>query len=384
MTDEIARTGSLAAIAYPDLLQQLRDSGLTCALEVRDEEIVKTVYFREGQLFFASSNNPNDRLGEYLLRAGIIDLRSYLDSAKRIRPGLRQGTVLCEMGAIEPDDLPRHVAGQVSEIVRSLFAWTRGSFQVGEGAAAQEALSLNISIEDVILSGVRRVSDWERIWHGLGGTETTVFAPSARAGALTYHLQLSEEESSVLALVNGTFDIGKLLGLAYPSDFETCRILWALRLVGAIEPIDRPLGDSSMAEDWALAEVVDAYDHVFERVHAFVADKIEDLVDHFMDRVLQEAIARHPETLQDVHLRDQGRVEYEHVFANLSQYAADERRQAAIAALEDLLDVLLRHTGRELGAEEEEALRNEVDPLRSKLPGATSPGGEGEHSALGT
>ncbi len=51
---------------------------------------------------FASSNLPNDRLGEILLREGKITVEEYETSIKAISKGKRQGKVLVEMGALSP------------------------------------------------------------------------------------------------------------------------------------------------------------------------------------------------------------------------------------------------------------------------------------------
>ena len=51
-------------------------------------------------MVFASSNLPNDRLGEILLREGKITVEEYEASIKAITKGKRQGKVLVEMGAL--------------------------------------------------------------------------------------------------------------------------------------------------------------------------------------------------------------------------------------------------------------------------------------------
>jgi len=67
----------------------------------------KSVFARGGRVVFASSNLPNDRLGEILLREGKITVEEYELSIKAISKGKRQGKALVEMGALTPKALWR-------------------------------------------------------------------------------------------------------------------------------------------------------------------------------------------------------------------------------------------------------------------------------------
>src|SRR5204863_6058548 len=105
-------------------------AGFGGTLAVWHAGVVKTVDFQRGRVVFARSNNPDDRLGEFLLRKGVVSLRQYLESSRLIGPGKRQGAVLCELGAISTAELVRHVTEQVTEILYSLFTWTAGEYEL--------------------------------------------------------------------------------------------------------------------------------------------------------------------------------------------------------------------------------------------------------------
>jgi hypothetical protein len=362
--DEILR-GDLADVSYPELIKKLHDEGLTGALTLVQGPVRKTTYLEQGRFVFARSNDRDDRLGEFLLRRGAIDVRAYLESASRIAPGKRQGAILCEMGAIAAEDLVRLVKEQVTEILYSQFSWVHGEFEIHLRAHEAEMIALTIPIEDVLLEGLRRVTDWARIWKGVGESLDTVFVPTAVADSLGYRTALSEDERHVLSLVTGKIDVGRILSLSYAPNLETCRTLWSLRVVGAIERIDVARPAHREGEDYALAEMVEAYDRYYTFIHAFVAERIGDLVDHFFDRAAELAVARHPETLAGIYLRNQGRIEYEQVFASLSGVALEERRVRAGTALRELGAILVVLAGKEIGAEEEGILR---DQLRSLAP----------------
>ena len=96
---------------------------------------------------FASSNLPNDRLGEILLREGKITVEEYEASIKAITKGKRQGKVLVEMGALSPKDLWEGVQFQVQEIVYSIFQWDEGQFHFEESTLPEkERITVDLDI----------------------------------------------------------------------------------------------------------------------------------------------------------------------------------------------------------------------------------------------
>jgi len=97
--------GQLGELPLPEILQHLRLSAATGILTLVSGGARKALYVKGGQVVFASSNLPNDRLGEILLREGKITIEEYETSIKAISKGKRQGRVLVEMGALTPKDL---------------------------------------------------------------------------------------------------------------------------------------------------------------------------------------------------------------------------------------------------------------------------------------
>src|SRR6185436_18056208 len=108
--------GQLSQLPIPEILNHLRLSRATGILTLVSGGARKAVYLREGRVVFASSNLPNDRLGEILIREGKITVEEYEASIKAISRGKRQGRVLVEMGALSPKDLWAGVQFQVQEI----------------------------------------------------------------------------------------------------------------------------------------------------------------------------------------------------------------------------------------------------------------------------
>src|SRR5262245_7737020 len=92
--------GQLSQLPLPDILEHLRSSESTGILSLVSGGARKALYLKDGRVVFASSNLPNDRLGEILIRDGKITVEEYEASIRAIHKGKRQGKALVEMGAL--------------------------------------------------------------------------------------------------------------------------------------------------------------------------------------------------------------------------------------------------------------------------------------------
>ena len=71
--------------------------------EPRDH--AKSVYMHRGELVFAASNQRIDRLGDSLVRSGVITLEQLRDAERGFRRGERFGKTLVERGLLSPREL---------------------------------------------------------------------------------------------------------------------------------------------------------------------------------------------------------------------------------------------------------------------------------------
>ena len=142
--------GQISELPVPEVLQHLRLTRSTGILTLVSGGARKALYLKDGRVVFASSNLPNDRLGEILLREGKITVEEYEASIKAITKGKRQGKVLVEMGALSPKDLWEGVQFQVKEIVYTVFQWDEGQFHFEESSLPEkERITVDLDIQDL-------------------------------------------------------------------------------------------------------------------------------------------------------------------------------------------------------------------------------------------
>jgi hypothetical protein len=216
----MALKGTLAGTSFPAIIRPLVRHRKTGVLRLSQLDTAKTVYIDEGRLIFATSNDPDDRLGEILLRKGTITYRTLEESARALRAGKRQGTILVENGAIRARDLIEGVTDQVRGILGNLVSWESGEYSFTEGALpSREVIVLRVSTADLLMEGIRRVERWSRIRTGVGALDQR-YVLTPNAAAIMGGLPLDKDE---------------MCAASHRPDFWVCRTLWGLWAIGILD-----------------------------------------------------------------------------------------------------------------------------------------------------
>jgi Domain of unknown function (DUF4388) len=357
-SDDLTIRGQIEHSSVPELLRSIVGSGETGVLTFRTADVTKSLYVQNGRVVFAASTDPDERLGESLLVRGKITARQYLEASKLIRPGRRLGAILVEMQAIDPDELVPAVEQQVKDVLMDLFSWTAGEYEfVIKEMDPDSLLILNISTENLVLEGIRRMKAWSRVVRGVGDIEA-IPSPTGNTDLLM-KIELTEEEQDVLSHVNGRSTVEQICQVSYLANFETCRILWALMIVGAIKRRPDVMGEghsaapTSQEGDLDLEEVVEKFNQMFGRIYTFLQGRHGTDVDRFMDKAL-EALSRQYGTLfGGVDLKNYGRADFEQMLANVADLPAGDRRKLMIAGLNELVFIVQLGVRTDYGAQEE-------------------------------
>ncbi|HUX35268.1 MAG TPA: DUF4388 domain-containing protein, partial [Gemmatimonadaceae bacterium] len=159
----MAIKGSLKEASLPDVLQLLAMGKKTGCLSVNHRSNFGYIYFDKGRISYASIVNRRDRLGDMLVKNGIItadQLRLAIEAQDRHRDR-RIGELLMDMGYLSRDALRQHIREQIEEAVYFLFTWNQGSFNFEADVQPEEQEFLvSINPESLLLEGARRVDEW--------------------------------------------------------------------------------------------------------------------------------------------------------------------------------------------------------------------------------
>ena len=373
-TEDFTIRGEIETSSVPELLRSLLSSGETGVLTLRRGDVTKSIFIQQGRVVYAASNNQDERLGESLVVRGKITARQFLEASKMIRPGRRLGGILVEMEALEPEDLVPAVALQVHDILMELFDWTHGEYElVIKEMDPEQVVSLHISTENLILEGIRRSRSFSQVIRGIGDIDA-ILVPTGTTEVL-YKLDLTTEEQEILSHVNGRTTVEQICDVSYLSNFETCRILWALKVLAVIRRsgVDDAVvvGTSALQQqrELDLEAIVEKFNQMFSRIYHFLRGRLGDGVDVFMDMCLEEVSRQYGALFDGVDLKTYGRADYEQMLANVADQPPEQRKSLMIAALNELVFVIQLAVRTRHGVQEEAVVSGIIkDGLRRMGP----------------
>ncbi len=350
--------GSFEETSIPELLKSVLGSGETGVLTFRKGNITKAVHLHMGRVVYARSSDPDERLGEDLLLRGKITVRQYLEASQLIAPGRRLGTILVELGALEPEDLIGAVEHHVREILLDVFTWTTGEYElVMTDPGNEDVIALSMSTEALILDGIRRTRAWSRIFAGIGGDLDAIPMPTGNNDALL-RVELTDEEQEILAHVNGRATVEQLCQVSYLSHLETCRVLWALMVLGMVrrgqpsEAAAREEGIAAHEKELDLESIVERFNQMMSRIYSFLRGRMGEGADAFMDEALERIAGQYELLFYGVDLKQYGRADYDQLLANVADLPPDERRRLMLAGLNELVTSIQLGVRQGLGSQE--------------------------------
>jgi hypothetical protein len=373
--DELSVKGEVETTSVPDLLRSISHSGETGVLTFRSGDVTKSLYLQQGRIVFATSNDPDERLGESLLVRGRITPRQYMEASRLIRPGRRLGAILVEIKALEPEELMPALEQQVREIVMEVLTWTSGEYElVIKELKPDDIVARNLSTENLILEGIRRSRAWSRVLRGIGGIDQRPVQTGETD--LAYKLELTEEEQEVLSHVNGRSTVEQICQVSYLSHFETCRILWALLVLGIVRrsqaadaaTVVEGVRERQQALD--LEGVVEQFNQMFSRIYGFLSGRMAGELDAFMESCLEEVSRQYGRLFDGVDLKSYGRADFDQMLANVADLPADQRHSLMIAGLNELVFVIQLGVRVRRGKEEEAVVSGIIKDGFKKIGGA--------------
>jgi tetratricopeptide (TPR) repeat protein len=241
----MAIRGSLKEASLPDVLQLVAMGKKTGCLSVAHRNNFGYIYFDKGRISYASIVNRRDRLGDMLLKTGVIT-RDQLDaaiSAQSRRTDVRLGELLVQQGSMTAEDLHRAIRVQIEEAVYHLFTWKQGTFNFEADATPDQDFLVSINPESLLLEGARRVDEWGLMENKIP-TFDIVFELDMQKVRET-EVELTAEQRVVLELVDGSRDVQEIIEASGLVEFEVAKALYGLLNAGFIHRIGKSAAPSA-------------------------------------------------------------------------------------------------------------------------------------------
>jgi two-component system, OmpR family, response regulator len=217
--------GSLATTPLPEILATIERYRVPGALRVSSGERHRRIFLDSGLVVFAASDEPEVRLGNYLIRQGKLPEEAVRSAEARLSgDSARLGQILLRLELLDQTSLDAAIGEQVREILWGAFDWENGEvvFEVGS-RRSEETIRIDLPIADVIVEGIRRSAAVKRFIDRLGAGHSVLERTNggAREGLL------KESESAYLEAVDGRTPLQLLCQKGPGTVSENARLLYA-------------------------------------------------------------------------------------------------------------------------------------------------------------
>ena len=254
--------GTLDDFTLPDMFRLMSFAKKTGRLDVDRRAGHGSVFFREGEVYYAESSLTKIPLGQKLLRAGAItesQLNKALDA--NAESGERVGEILLTSGIVDGEQLEAALRAQIENAVFDLLRWDLGEFSWEPEAAVEPEVGIMVSVENLIMEASRRLDELEVITRKIPSGRT-VLKMADKPPEDAVEINITPEEWRILVLVDGVrtvTQIGEVVGL---DEFDAMRTLYGLVSAGLIEVDSNAVAEENDEPDATAApEPVEAPVH---------------------------------------------------------------------------------------------------------------------------
>ena len=247
--------GNLKTMELSELFQWLHQGLKTGTLFINRGPIQKRVVFYEGAIIANASSDPKEYLGHFLVSHGFID-ETVLAKAMEMQDANKMmlGKILVTIGAISTPDLDRMLRLKAEETIYDVFTWPEGEFDfVDDEVPNFHMVPLKLNVTAVVLEGVQRVDDWQRIRERM---------PSPHVVPVTVEPLEAPENATIarqiFALVDDDRTIEEIALHSHTSEYQVCRALYGPILDGKVKIVRPRIIEGGGAQEPQAKNGVDA------------------------------------------------------------------------------------------------------------------------------
>jgi len=260
--------GSIESFGIADLFSVLNMTQKTGVLTVWSEDAMKTIYFRKGEIVYASSNLPEDRLGDILYKTGKLKKGMLEEVEKTISTSKRFGEILLQKGLIAPKDLWWGVKYQLEEIIYSIFSFVTGEFLFIEGVSPEEDLvRFSLNTQNLLMEGFRRFDEWKLISEKIPSKDVILAIREK-----TPSVELSSTMEKILTVIDGKADVAEIIRRCELGEFTIYKILYQLLNAGVLHVLGKEEKPAAKEDEGviALKKTIEKYSDLCKKVFAYV------------------------------------------------------------------------------------------------------------------
>jgi hypothetical protein len=275
----MALKGNLKDFSTTQLLNLVHLARKTGALTIQVQPGGTTLFFREGKLIYAQTSGQDGHLASVLQRAGKLtdEQAGIIRSRSGDQTDKELGMLLISSGHVTRADILSSVRSDTLETVYGLFTWVDGSFRFESNQLpSDDAITVSIDLENIILEGSRRLKEWEQLQDELPDLDMALKFTD-RPQAQLRNINLSVDEWHVISYINPRNSIKQIAQRVGMDEFQIRKIVYGLLQAGLVEIIEPEGALPKRPPSDAMAQVISRPPAVKRSVIHRLIDRIKRL-----------------------------------------------------------------------------------------------------------
>jgi len=256
--------GEISEIDLVARLVELWREQFTGAIRFENDGIIKIVYFKGGDILSASTNDRSDSIDEILMRAGKVSREHVKQALAKRKESETLGDALLNLGFITRKELTWARRVQVVGVIRSIAAWTTGSFTIVADYLPKRDEGTLFPVPQVLVELVVTDQDRSTFERALDGG-SAVFAKAPDFDDVFRRLGLNDDAEAIAAQIDGAKSAAEVASASHRDTFNAYKLIHALSTLGILTRVAQPhTAPEFVLDDFASAGVADAADMLEE------------------------------------------------------------------------------------------------------------------------
>jgi len=354
--------GKFTHLNLPEMIMFAGQNRLTCTLLLKTYKKEFKVFFERGKVAFISSNDVDERFGEYLLYRNKITFEQYrLTSEKLMQEGGRLGYLLVKQGFVTFEEL-------LSELIEYMFYLIDKMFSVKSGTyiylkpVKNETLpmELHIDVRKLVYHGIRNKLLFTSVDKYIPSL-STILTMGDKDDELLKTLNLDVNEQTVVEWVNGKNRISAICDYSPVNEYETLSILSGLLACEFIkEAVELKNAQNESQLEFETEDLLKKYNNYYQLVYSFLMSHGENKFNSVESNALKTMRDLFPGKMVDISLTNYGFIDFESFYKNVYSIKGEKRLKVSEKLLKELLKELIFETGKLLGKAEMNILKEMI------------------------
>lgn len=221
------------------MLRQFGRDGRSGIFTCESGEATRFLSLIDGHIVGARSNLVSERLGEFLVREGVISKQHLRDGSLFARRGKRLGEVLASLDIIDEDEIAHYVSLQALEIACKAIVQADSGADFEDRKDVVRVLPEPLSVFEVLMEVSRRATTVESVVSGLQKEERALEV-SEDSESLFGRVRLRAYEAFVLKRIRSGASVSSIFSESPVSLEQTARAIIGYLSAGIVEFADAP------------------------------------------------------------------------------------------------------------------------------------------------